>query len=834
MYKYNFQKSFKKKHSIREKIEHYFHKIPYIWNIKFSKEMQLVSLFWALFFVILINLFYIQIIEHKRYNSELIRQSTSLASIKADRWDIYALDKSGQPVKLTENINLYDVALDPREIWYNTGWVLMKDRFIELIYPIAYKHLCIIHWMDDIQWNKEECIKNIESFANIELLPKKPEIFYFGKNYDAEGNEIPVISPEYDTFDFDTYNIERQRVIDEFTQEQAMDIIIKRLNEKIKIWDKEKNFVWIYTNDEFLEDLKNQNFNFVDIESNFYVYIVPKKSTSGDKKRFQSFMNKRNEEISSDFLDALFKQQTHKYHKLFSSANPIIAQDINKLKSEYSEEKYSLDGSQYNKYSIVHGIILEPKATRYYPYWEFMSNVLWYVDKNGEAYYWVEKYYDNILQWVDWEITWRSNWNMGWNDFEVINTKDWDDVVLTIDIWIQKEVESIANRFLNNFKADSIAVMVFDPNKSEVKASVSLPTYNPNNYNDAYTMIPLGPEHAYIIDNESYNEVPVFIYSWWKYIKARSDERNDVTLKKYISKNIYWSSVFVDKNITSTFEPGSIFKSFTMAMGLDSDEVRLDDYYQDDWSVKIWIYTIQNSDKNACMWYHSLLEALVNSCNVWMVKIVLSLGKEIFYNYLDKLWFWNVTWIELADEKWWSVPSLNSVSMAWFFNNSFWQWLSVTQIQLATAYSTLINWWKYIKPTIVSQIREKTDNNESFSIQKNITHPSKQIIRPEVSEEMRNALLSVVETNSQYEPARVSWYRLWAKSWTSQIAYKWRYQRWVWWTQATFAWIVSIDDPQYIVLIWLSRPRTSQWWVWTAWKIFGEIAEFLIWYSMME
>ena len=86
-----------------------------------------------------------------------MKQSTSLASVNADRWDIYALDKSGQPVKLTENINLYDIALDPREIWYGTWGILMKDRFIELIAPIVYKHLCVIHGMDSV--NMEQCIE---------------------------------------------------------------------------------------------------------------------------------------------------------------------------------------------------------------------------------------------------------------------------------------------------------------------------------------------------------------------------------------------------------------------------------------------------------------------------------------------------------------------------------------------------------------------------------------------------------------------------------------------------------------------------------------------------
>lgn len=788
-----------------------------------------------MFLVIVVRLFYLQIIQHENYNTELIKQSTSLASIKAERWDIYALDKTGQPVKLTENINLYDVALDPREIWYGTGWRPMKDRFIELLAPVVYKHLCVIHWMENIEWDTEKCMKNIESFANVELLPKEPEIFYYGKEYDAEWNPYPIISQEYSTFDYDSFYNNKQNVINEFTKEKAMDIISNRLNEKIKIWIKEKNYVWYYTNEEFLKDLEEQKFNFVATEANFYLYIVPWKSNSyKDKFLFQNFMNKRWEKISDATLASLFKEQEYKYIKLFSSANPIIAQDIKDLKVEYWNEKYSLDGSPYNKYSIVHWIILEPNATRYYPYGEFMSNVLWYVDKNWEAYYWIEKYFDNILKWIDWEITWRSNWNMWWSDFEVINTKDWDDVILTIDIWIQKEVEAIAKKFIETFHADSLAIMVFDPKKWQVKASVSLPTYNPNNYNDAYTMIPLSPEYSYLIDDETYNDVPIYLYSWWKYIKTKSDEKGDISLKKYISKNIYWASVFVDKNISIAFEPWSIFKAFTMAIWLDSDEVRLDDYYQDDWSVKIDIYTIQDADKTACMWYHSLLEALINSCNVWMIRIVQSLGKEIYYNYLNKFWFGDATWIELAEEKNWSIPKAQNVSMAAFFNNSFWQWVTVTQIQLAAAYSALVNWWKYIKPTIISQIREKSANNDTITIQEKVAHSLRQIIRPEVSDEMRNALYSVAATNDQYKNARVEWYRLGAKSWTSQIAYKWRYQRWVWWTQATFAWIVSIDDPEYIVLIWLSRPRTSQWWVWTAWKIFGEIATFLIWYSMME
>lgn len=838
MYTYNYQKSFKKERTLWEEIVAYFHKIPFLGNINFTKEAQLISLFSLLFLIIIIKLFSLQIIQHDDYSAELMKQSTSLASVNANRWDIYALDKTWQPVKLTENINLYDVAVDPREIGYK-WWVRQKERFIELITPVVYKHLCEIHWMDNIDTTTEEgkkqCMSNIESFANIELLPKLPEFFYYWKSFDAEWNEVQIFSPEYATFDFENYNQKMQKAINDFTKENAIQIIKTRLNDKIKIWIKEKNYVWYFTNEDFLKALDEQHFNFISIESDYYVYVVPSKSnTSRDKLLFQTFMAKRWEKISSATLDSLFKEQEYKYIKLFSSANPQIAQSIKNLKTEYASEKYSLDGSPYNKYSILHWIVLESYMTRYYPYWNFMSNILWYVDKNWEAFYGIEKYFNEILKWIDWEITWRSSWNMWGGDFEVINTKDGDDVVLTVDIGIQKEAEAVANKYLNSLKADSIAIMVYDPQAWEIKASASLPTYNPNNYDDAYTIIPLSPEYAYIIDDDTYNEVPVYIYSGWKYTKATSEERKDTSLKKFIAKNIYWAQVFIDKNIATTFEPWSIFKSFTVAIGLDSDEVRLDDYYDDEWSITIDQFTIPDADKTMCMWHHSFQDALINSCNVWMIRIVLSIWKEVFYNYLTKLWFWEATWIELAEEKNWYLPNPTNVGMATFFNNSFGQSVTVTQIQLAAAYSTLINWGKYKKPSIVSLIREKSANSDTFVSKTPTAKAYKQIFRHEVSEEMRTALFSVVETNKDYKYAKVVWYRLWAKSWTSQIAYKWKYQKWEWWTQATFAWVISIDNPQYIVLIWVSRPRTNQWWVATAWKIFNEIATFLIWYSMIE
>jgi cell division protein FtsI/penicillin-binding protein 2 len=181
-------------------------------------------LFFFLFAVIVIRLFYLQVIQYPNYDAKLNAQHTRSTSVKANRGDIYARDKSGQPVKLTENLSLYDVALDPTLVGNTTGNVSLKARLIEVLTPVVYKHLCVINGMDLV--SPEGCIKNIETFANIELLPKMPQLFYYGSG---------LYSPEYDTFDFSGFEARALQIISGFTEARAYDIITERLNEKIQI-----------------------------------------------------------------------------------------------------------------------------------------------------------------------------------------------------------------------------------------------------------------------------------------------------------------------------------------------------------------------------------------------------------------------------------------------------------------------------------------------------------------------------------------------------------------------------------------------------------------------
>ena len=213
-----------------------------------------------------------------------------------------------------------------------------------------------------------------------------------------------------------------------------------------------------------------------------------------------------------------------------------------------------------------------------------------------------------------------------------------------------------------------------------------------------------------------------------------------------------------------------------------------------------------------------------------MVRIAQKMGKEVFYNYVNELNFGQMTNIELADEDPWFVESVTSVSDARYFNNSFGQGLLVTPLQLAVWYWALLNGWYYIQPTIVKWIYDKKTDTYHENPKKII----KQIFRPETSDALKTALFDVVDQNAEAKYAKIPWYKLWGKTGTSQISYKGKYMQGIWWTNATFVGVLTIDNPKYVVIIQVRRPRSNIWWWSTAGKIFGDIAKFILNYSLID
>ncbi len=774
-----------------------------------SREQRLIRFFWFLFFVVLIRLFILQVVQWWYYREVLAWQHLTASRLQAERWQIYVTDKAWTQLQMTENVKYFTLFIDPKFIQDDAH----KSKIIDILVPITYDHLCVDFWIE--QPTKSECVENIEKFIWETLLPEKNTFYTYSWD-----NLIFINNEDYETSVTD--------ILEQITPETAQNLIRERYTEAIKTWIRERNYLWEIVDEELSEILSQPPYSeYTELFSNQFLYTLPWKILQPDARQaeLEKLFKKYEADISTDKIKASFQEQDIRYIRLLTKMNAKITKRIKDAKTDLYDEKVDW-------IPLLHWLWLETSEERYYPHGNFMAHILWYVDKNENSYYWIEEYYDKQLWWTDWKIIWLATPWIGqiWaNNFDIQQPKNWVDVYLTIDPVIQKELEATANYYSDALLADSVAITVLDPYTGKVKWMANAPTFDPNNYEKSYALKPLSYNERVIIDNLTYIDVPVFALSWDTMIQTSVDERNLPWTKKFIFENYLGPQVFVNKNISFPYEPWSVMKAITLWAWIDWDAINLYDFYDDPkWFVKIWPYTIANIDYR-CKWSNTFMHALWFSCNVWMVRISQAMTKYVFYSYMKKLWFWRLSTIELANEEAWTLPDFNTVSLARYFNNSYWQWFLATPLQMATAYAALINWWMYVQPTIVEALFDPNIKDYIPIKKKNST----KVFKTETSELMKEALVWVIDSWWLRE-YKVPWISLWGKTWTSEIAFRWKYQWWHWRTNWSFVWLVTAANPNYVIAIQVRRPRISPWWAETAWKIFSQLADFLLSYDTID
>lgn len=765
-----------------------------------TREQRLLWFFIFLFSIIFLRLFYLQVVESKYYSDVLIWQHYTQSLLKAKRGDIYAVDKSWNKVKLTTSTDLYTLYVDPK-------FVNDKAKLIQVLTPLVYEHFCVNFALATP--DKFECVRNIEKFSGKTIFQQKESALFTS----WENNLL---------LDFEAINNQNIQIAESFSWEIAAGYIKDKLNDLIVGGYREKNYLGFYDDPALLDDLKTVG-PAVEVVKN-YVYLIPKNVTNVSQlaHSVKDAFARHGSNIDLDVVEGNLYAKEIRYVKLLDDVHSSIAQKLKQLKSDYYNEK--IEGIP-----LLHGLGLEKYDKRYYPYWSFMSHVLWYYDdKKQQAFYGVEEFFDWLLRWKDGKMIWLSVpwiWAIWSNDFNIENPVDGSDVYLSLDVSMQREVESVADYYFKEIRPDSLSVLVMDPDTWSIKSAVNYPNFDPNFYADAYKIKPLEYLDRKYIDDDTYVDIPVLYASWDKLFSATYDQRKDESLTKYIFKNVLGPQVFKDKNISFPYEPWSIFKAFTLAIGIDSDSISMFDFYLDNWKIEVGPYEISNVQKQ-CLWTHPYVHALERSCNVGMVRIWEAIKRYVYYNYLEKVGFGKNTWVELAWEDAWKISALEDFSLARFYNNTFWQWLLVTPIQIAVWYSALVNGWYLVKPTVIWSIVDHQTKEEI----KMETKVKKRIFREETSAKLREALGRVVQIWDSIW-MQIEDYQMWWKSWTSQIAFKWQYQGWNGWTNSSFVWIVGLTHTKYVIVVQVRRPRSCQWWGCTAWAIFKDISKFLIEYE---
>lgn len=194
-----------------------------------SNERTILGCFFgSFFFLIFLRLFWLQLLNHSYYEDLLSKQHVSQSLLKAKRGNIFAYDKSGKPVQLTENITLYNVFVDPKFIWN-------KSRFIDILTPVVYTHLCEMYGMKEMTNKLYKRYSIIREYNNHSkrtrfLLPLKLNCIYL----------ILDFLIEHDT------NNKVAQSISWFNRETAYWLIKQQLDKIIQIWIRPRELFLIF------------------------------------------------------------------------------------------------------------------------------------------------------------------------------------------------------------------------------------------------------------------------------------------------------------------------------------------------------------------------------------------------------------------------------------------------------------------------------------------------------------------------------------------------------------------------------------------------------------
>ncbi len=488
--------------------------------------------------------------------------------------------------------------------------------------------------------------------------------------------------------------------------------------------------------------------------------------------------------------------------------------------------------------SISKFLILSPNPHRYYPENKIASQVLWFVDNEWKWHYWIEWYFNDTLKWEAWEIVSRKDIKGRTIDPIDLDKKSLDRegaiITTTIDKNIQNSVEEILEAGVKKYRANKGSIIVMNPQNGKIVAMANYPKYNPNR-----------PWEVYELEQVKYkdyqNPSNELIWKWvlledsqlWKEFyfdskkillrKATRPELWNYALKKYKYKNDFGAEVYRNAIISDLYEPGSIMKAITMAVWIDAWEIRRDDFYQNDGPLFIDSFKISDI-ASECRGYHTFSHALNYSCNVWMVRIVQKVGKSLLHSYLEEFWFGSKTDVTLEWEVALPLGNYEKWPRAKLFTTSYGLWVSVNQLQMAVAYSALANWGMLLRPQIVEKIDYKDGKVVTFK-----EEVIRQVISKETSDIMIDVLVDGVN-NWVAQTGKVEWYAIAGKTGTSQIAYKWWYESGFvpGSTNASFAWFGPAQDPKFVIVVKLHRPRTSNYGWSTSAYIFADVAKYLL------
>jgi cell division protein FtsI/penicillin-binding protein 2 len=280
---------------------------------------------------------------------------------------------------------------------------------------------------------------------------------------------------------------------------------------------------------------------------------------------------------------------------------------------------------------------------------------------------------------------------------------------------------------------------------------------------------------------------------------------------------IYDNASEYNQAVSMPYEPGSVMKILTMAAALDSGTVNANTPFLDTGAIMVGGATIQNWDREA--WGpQNMVGCLQHSLNVCMAWLSTSMGTETFYGYMNRFGLGHLTGVDMAGEAAGrlKVPGDGDWYPVDLGTNSFGQGVAVTPIQMMMAASSIANDGRTVTPHVLyAMMREGRQYNVPPQY---AGAPITQVTADTLSEMLALSL------EQEASLALVPGYRLAGKTGTAQIPTESGYYD-ATSTNASFIGWGPVDDPRFMVYVWLERPSASIWGSDTAAPVFSEMVQ---------
>jgi cell division protein FtsI/penicillin-binding protein 2 len=428
------------------------------------------------------------------------------------------------------------------------------------------------------------------------------------------------------------------------------------------------------------------------MNSKVWSVIIDPQITRGDRDNVEKVLR----ENAADYLirknfDDAYSSSTLRYY--------VVARNV------------PYKNAQAIKEAELPGVYFQGSTKRVYPEGELASGLLGFVNQDGKGQYGVEQALNEELSGVNGVLKTVKDVNnipltIG-DDNVKVPAVDGKSVVLSIDRNIQNKAEQILAKKLKEYKISHGTMIVMDPGNGQILSIASLPNYDPENYG-----------------------------------KVEDAE------------------VFQTNATMDAYEVASMCKTFAFAAAIDMDKMTPESTFYNSGKTVIDGWTINNSSKGH-IGQQNMQQALAYSLNTGSIQALRWLGdseteitqkgKERLYDYYyNKFWLGKYTGIEIAESPGYIVaPDDEDATNARYANMTFGQGMTITALQVATAFSSVVNGGEYFKPTVVAGYIEDGEYKQN-----ELWDADHATIRPSTSKTMREMLVGnrqIYRANPKYD-----------------------------------------------------------------------------------